>query len=118
MPLNKNGLVINEVRGKTPQAMLQNEIQEMRRELRRMESILMTLEMQARSAGNFPSNPDGQGAPALHAAMQQQFSSLFNWYLSAMESFVSMSWVVFGKAKTRDVVLDFMRRFQPWSKPL
>jgi hypothetical protein len=86
------------------------------RRLRRIEGVLTAIELRARSWGPFSTDMDGNGAPGLQVALQPQFSVLFGWYLSAMESFVCLTWLVFGKGKTRRVVLNFASRFQGWSR--
>lgn len=112
----QDGIVVYELKGKTPQEALLREIQEMRLELRRIENVLGSIELRARSWGAFSSDTDGQGSLGIQTALKPQFALLFNWYLSAMESFIAMSWLVYGKGKTREVVVDFMRRFQGWNK--
>jgi hypothetical protein len=102
MSLRKDGTVEYELTGKDLYDKLHNKIEEMRSELRHMERALGVLDAQVRA-----------NAPVY--AMRPQFSTLYWWYVSAMESYIAMSWGAFGKDKTREVILDFANRFRHWA---
>ena len=75
-----------------------NKIVEMREELRQISSRLSMIEGQVRTKTD----------PTL---MNQNFSALFNWHLSLMESFYALTWALYGSAKKMETIKDFQRRF-------
>lgn len=98
MPLQEGGMVSFSTRGKDAHDAIYNKCQEMRRELRQIEQLIGSIERQARSKASF-------------AIMEPAFSKMFNWYLSALESFFAITHAAFGYAKARDAIADFTRRF-------
>jgi hypothetical protein len=98
MGLNTDGTVFSMLQGATPREQTLNKIAEMRRELARIQTVLGHLEGQVRV-----------NAPA--AAMKPQFSAMFNWYVSAMESFFAMTNAMFGRSMKDQTIDDFNRRF-------
>ncbi len=98
MPLMKDGSVFYELRGRDPHDAIYNKCQEMRRELRHLEQVIARIEGQARAKAPFDS-------------MNPNFSAMFNWYLSALESFFAITVASAGPAKTREAIADFTRRF-------
>ena len=101
MPLEKDGSISLAYSGLPMNQALPLEIQEMRKELRQIERALTILEGQAR-------------AKVHPSAMKPQFSALFNWHLSVMESFLSMTSIAFNdtdKDFTTSVARDYVRRF-------
>ena len=101
MPLEKDGSISLAYSGLPMNEALPLEIQEMRTELRQLDRILNLLEAQAR-------------AKVHPSAMKPQFSALFNWHLSVMESFLSMTSIAFDdtdKDFTNSVARDYVRRF-------
>ena len=98
MPLNKDGSVSTILHGSTKEVQAGYKMEEMREELRQIGNRLSMLEGQVRTKTD----------PAL---MQPNFSALFNWHLSLMESFYALVWIFYGTAKKDETIQDFQRRF-------
>jgi hypothetical protein len=101
MPIEKSGSISLAYSGLPMHQALPMEIQEMRKELRHMERVLNIIEGQARAK-----------VPA--AAMKPQFSALYNWNLSVMESFFAMISIAFNDLDpnlSTEIARDYVKRF-------
>jgi hypothetical protein len=98
MGLNKDGTVFTSLNGSTPEDRALGKIREMHEELRQIASRVAMIEGQMRSKTD----------PAL---TNQNFSTLFWWLVSLMESFYGLTWAVHGNAKMKETIKDFQSRF-------
>ena len=100
MPIERDGTISLAYSGLPMHQALPMEIQEMRKELRHMERVLNIIEGQAR-------------AKVPGSAMRPQFSALYNWNLSAMESFFAMISIAFENDNnfSREIARDYVKRF-------
>jgi hypothetical protein len=99
MPLQQNGEMHARFFGATPHAQLVDKIAQMRRDLMHIQHALNGIDHRVR-------------ANASGADMKSDFSLLYNWYLSAMESLFAMTWAAFDHNKVNEIIRDFDSKFR------
>src|SRR5581483_6914839 len=98
MPL-QNGEMHARFFGATPREQLVDKVAQMRRDLMHIQNALNVIDHRIK-------------ANASSDAMNADFSLLYNWYLSAMESLFSMTWAAFNRHKVNAVIKDFDAKFK------
>ena len=98
MPL-ENGQMIPQFFGRTPHAQALDKIAQMRRDMNHIQLALQALERRAKA------NTPG-------AQMRSEFTLLYNWCVSLMESLFAMTWATYDKAMAEKVIKDFESKFK------
>lgn len=98
MPL-ENGKMIAQFYGGTPHAQALDKIAQMRRDLNHIQNALHGVERRIRA--NAPGDQ-----------MVSEFTLLYNWSVSLMESLFAMTWVAYDKARVEKVIRDFENKFK------
>ena len=98
MPL-ENGHMIAQFFGRTPHAQAVEKIAQMRRDLNHIQQALHALERRIQTN----TRSDQMGA---------EFTLLYNWCVSLMESLFAMTWATYDKARVEKVIKDFENKFK------
>ena len=101
MPL-ENGHMIAQFFGRTPHAQAVEKIAQMRRDLNHIQHALNALERRVKT------NTPG-------VQLVSEFTLLYNWCVSLMESLFAMTWATYDKAKTEKVIKDFENKFKAFT---
>jgi|SRR5678815_913076 hypothetical protein len=101
MPL-ENGQMIAQFFGRTPHAQAVEKIAQMRRDLSHIQHALNALERRLKA-----NTPGDQ--------MSSEFTLLYNWCVSLMESLFAMTWASYDKAKVDKVIKDFENKFKTFT---
>ena|SRR5215510_2091812 len=101
MPL-ENGQMIAQFVGSTPHAQTVDKIAQMRRDLNHIQHALHALERRVKA-----NTPGDQ--------MTSEFTLLYNWCVSLMESLFAMTWASYDKARTEKVIKDFENKFKSFT---
>lgn len=101
MPL-ENGQMIAQFFGRTPHAQAVDKIAQMRRDLNHIKHALTALER--RINANTPGDQ-----------MRSEFTLLYNWCVSLMESLFAMTWASYDKSKAEKVIKDFENKFKSFT---
>jgi len=91
--------MIAEFYGNTPHAQAVDKIYQMHRDLNHIQRALRVLEHRVKA--NTPGN---------HLA--SEFTLLYNWCVSLMESLFAMTWATYDKAQVEKVIKDFENKFK------
>ena len=98
MPL-ESGQMIAKFYGRTPHAQLIDKVAQMRRDLNHIQHALFSLESRIKA------NASGD-------QMVSEFTLLYNWSVSLMESLFAMTWAAYDKARVEKVIRDFENKFK------
>ena len=98
MPL-EDGQMIATFYGSSPHAQAVDKIAQMRRDLNHIQNALRALER--RVTANTPGDQ-----------MVSEFTLLYNWCVSLMESLFAMTWAAYDKARAEKVIKDFENKFK------
>ena len=101
MPL-ENGHMIAQFFGKTPHAQAVDKIAQMRRDLNHIQHALHALELRVKTH-----TPGDQ--------MRPEFTLLYNWSVSLMESLFAMTWAAYDKDRVDKVIKDFENKFKTFT---
>jgi hypothetical protein len=101
MPL-EHGQMIAQFFGRTPHDQAVEKIAQMRRDLNHIQHALRALEHKLKA--NTPGNQ-----------MDSEFTLLYNWCVSLMESLFAMTWATYDKAQAEKVIKDFGNKFKTFT---
>jgi hypothetical protein len=101
MPL-ENGHMIANFAGRDPHTQTVDKIAQMHRDLNHILRALQTLERRVKAK-----TPGDQ--------MRSEFTLLYNWCVSLMESLFAMTWATYDKDKTEKVIKDFENKFKTFT---
>jgi hypothetical protein len=101
MPL-ENGHMIAQFFGSTPHAQAVDKIAQMRRDLNHIERALHAVEHRIKA-----NTPGDQ--------MRSEFTLLYNWCVSLMESLFAITWAAYDKDRAEKVIRDFENKFKTFT---
>jgi hypothetical protein len=101
MPL-ENGHMAPQFFGTTAHAQAVDKIAQMRRDLGHIQLALHAVERRIRA------NTPG-------AQMTPEFTLLYNWCVSLMESLFAMTWASYDKTRVEKVIKDFENKFKTFT---
>lgn len=98
MPL-EDGKMVATFAGQTPRGQAIDKIEQMRRDLTHIQHALHTIDRRVQA-----NTPGSQ--------MTAEFTLLYNWCVSLMESLFAMTWATYDKARADKVIKDFENKFK------
>lgn len=101
MPLD-NGQMIAQFVGRTPHAQAVDKIAQMHRDLSHIQRALHVLGHRVKA-----NNPGDQ--------MRSEFTLLYNWCVSLMESLFALTWAAYDKDLADKVIKDFENKFKAFT---
>ncbi len=101
MPL-EDGQMIAQFFGNTPHAQAVDKIFQMHRDLNHIQRALHALEHRVEL-----NTPSGQ--------MASEFTLLYNWCVSLMESLFALTWAAYDKARAEKDIKDFENKFKAFT---
>jgi hypothetical protein len=101
MPL-ENGRMIAQFYGGTPHAQALDKVAQMRRDLNHIQNALHGVERRIRA--NAPGDQ-----------MVSEFTLLYNWSVSLMESLFALTWAAYDKDRAEKVIRDFGSKFKDFT---
>lgn len=101
MPL-ENGKMIANFYGRSPQQQAVDKIAQMRRDMTHIQRALQAVERRV-----LAQTPGVQ--------MRAEFTVLYNWCVSLMESQFALTWAAYDKAMAEKVIKDFENKFKTFT---
>lgn len=101
MPL-ENGKMIATFYGSTPHSQAVDKIAQMRRDMAHIQKALQAVER--RVLTNTPG-----------VQMRSEFTLLYNWCISLMESQFALTWAAYDKTMAEKVIKDFENKFKTFT---